>query len=401
MPFKGKKILVGITAGIAAYKAAIVVRELAKNGAHVKVVMTPDATAFVTPLTLATLSGNAVNIDFFDAKTGVWANHVDLGLWADLMLIAPLTANSLAKMATGICDNLLLATYLSAKCPIMFAAAMDLDMYAHETTQQNIQKLISRGHHFIKPGTGALASGLSGEGRMAEVEEIVNFVQDFFEEDLPLKGKKVMVSAGPTYEKIDSVRFIGNFSSGKMGYELANVFAEKGAEVFLIAGPGNQVPKFDNIHVTRIISALDMLNACVQISDQMDYIVMAAAIADFRPHNPIDKKIKKAENKMLQIDLEPTKDVLKFLGSNKKPNQCLIGFALEDSNELSNAIKKIESKNLDFIVLNSLNDNGAGFEHDTNKVTLIDKNKRKVEFGLANKYAIASQIVNHILSEHI
>ncbi|MBX2985360.1 MAG: bifunctional phosphopantothenoylcysteine decarboxylase/phosphopantothenate--cysteine ligase CoaBC [Bacteroidia bacterium] len=394
MDFKGKRIIIGITSSIAAYKAAFLVRELVKSNAEVQVIMTKDATAFVTPLTLSTLSKRPVYIDFFKPENGEWTNHVELGLWADIMLIAPATANTLAKMATGICDNLLLATYLSAKCPVFFAPAMDLDMYAHLTTKDNIQTLINHGNHLIPAVNGELASGLYGEGRMAEPADILNILQNYF--NPTLKGKHILVTAGPTYEKIDPVRFIGNFSSGKMGFAIAQAFAEKGAIVNLVSGTTGIKANHANIKVHSIVSADEMFDKCMKLLSKSDYIVMSAAVADFKPKSIAKIKIKKEKSDFDTIELIPNKDILFEMGKKKTTKQILVGFALEDRNEIANAKAKIKKKNLDFIVLNSMNDKGAGFGSDTNKVTLIDKKSKTIELPLASKNEIARQLVELI-----
>lgn len=393
MHTKGKRILIGVTSSIAAYKAAFLVRELVKSGAEVQVIMTKDATAFVTPLTLSTLSKRPVLIEFIDSSTGKWTNHVELALWADLMLIAPTTANTLAKMASGICDNLLMAIYLSAKCPVFFAPAMDLDMYAHPTTKSNIKTIVDNGGFFIPAGSGELASGLYGEGRMAEVEVILETINRFF---LPrLKGKQVLITAGPTYEKIDPVRFIGNFSTGKMGFSLAQAFAEQGATVQLVSGVTQQEANHPLIKVHPVVSADEMYQQCMKFFDKSDFVVMSAAVADFKPQSVAKRKIKKEVSKMESIALEPNIDILFEMGKKKK-HQTLVGFALEDSHEIQNAQRKVEKKNLDFIVLNSMNDKGAGFGSDTNKVTLIDKKFQAIELPLASKIEIAKQLVELI-----
>ncbi|MCO6495434.1 MAG: bifunctional phosphopantothenoylcysteine decarboxylase/phosphopantothenate--cysteine ligase CoaBC [Bacteroidetes bacterium] len=394
MHIKGKHILLGITSSIAAYKAAFLVRELIKSGAEVQVIMTKDATAFITPLTLSTLSKRPVYIDFFKPETGEWNNHVELGSWADIMLIAPATANTIAKMANGYCDNLLLATYLSAKCPVFFAPAMDLDMYAHPTTKTNIQKLSDNGNILIPAGKGELASGLDGEGRLAEIPEILQIIDNHF--NPKLKGKRILITAGPTYEKIDPVRFIGNFSSGKMGFALAKAFAEQGANVHLVSGVTNQTANHPKIKVHSIVSADEMFDKCMEFLPKSDYIIMSAAVADFKPKSTAKNKIKKEKNDLKSIELIPNKDILFEMGKKKSKKQVLVGFALEDKNEVLNAKTKIEKKNLDYIVLNSLNDKGAGFGTDTNKVTLIDKKLKMIELPLASKTEIAKQLVELI-----
>ena len=392
----GKKIIVGVSGSIAAYKSALLVRLLAKEGVEAKVVMTSAAKDFITPLTLATLSKNPVLIDFTKDDQGGWNNHVELGLWADAMVIAPASANTLAKMANGICDNLLSAVYLSARCPVFFAPAMDLDMLQHPSTKSNIDRLISFGNHQIMPAFGELASGLVGTGRMAEPEEIVGVLNRFFSTDKRLLGKKALVTAGPTHEALDPVRFIGNNSSGKMGFAIAEELANMGADVELVVGPTYLSVYSDKVKVTRVTSAEDMYNACVSHFPSSDITVLSAAVADYRPVHKADQKIKKSESSMT-IELIKTRDIAAELGKQKKANQFVMGFALETENETANAEKKIVSKNFDLIVLNSLNDKGAGFAHDTNKVTLIDKNGSKKEFPLKSKKDVAKDIVNAIV----
>lgn len=396
----GKKILLGVTAGIAAYKVSFLVRLFIRAGAEVKVVMTPAAKDFVTPLTLSTLSKNPVHSTFYDKtdENELWNNHVDLALWADLMVIAPLTANTLAKMADGICDNLLLATYLSAKSTVYFAPAMDLDMYKHETTSKNIGILEKRGNIFIPPSFGELASGLEGEGRMAEPEEIVSFVQDHLTEGMPLRGKQVLITAGPTFEAIDPVRFIGNHSSGKMGFALAEEAASLGADVVLISGPSHERLVNDSVQRIDVVSADEMYEATHKFADDVDIAIFSAAVSDFKPKVVSSQKIKKKEESMT-FELVRTKDILASVGAKKK-KQYLVGFALETENELENAKEKIRNKNLDLIVLNSLNDEGAGFKSTTNKITLIDKNENVRSFDLKNKKEVASDIFNEIV-KHI
>ena len=393
----GKKIILGVTGSIAAYKAAILTRLLVKNGAQVKVILTSDAKEFITPLTLATLSKNPVYSEFKIDETGVWNNHVELGLWADVMLIAPATANTIAKMANGLCDNLLLATYLSARCPVFFAPAMDLDMYQHPSTQANIATLTGYGNHIINPNDGELASGLSGVGRLAEPEEIVEVLNKHFSNNLPLKGKKALVSAGPTYENIDPVRFIGNHSSGKMGYAIAHRLAVLGAEVTLVSGPSHQTVNNTAIKKVAVTSAKQMFDACTSVAPKQDIIVMAAAVADYTPAEVAAEKIKKADG-VMNITLTKTADILKELGKSKPAKQVLVGFALETNDELEHARQKLENKNLDFIVLNSMNDKGAGFGVDTNKITLLDRTGKQEEFTLKAKQEVAIDIVNKIIS---
>jgi phosphopantothenoylcysteine decarboxylase/phosphopantothenate--cysteine ligase len=393
---KGKNILLGISGGIASYKIAVFVRLLKKAGAHVKVVMTPAAKEFITPLTLATLSENPVFSEFSNKESGEWNSHVELGLWADVFFVAPATANTLAKMANGICDNLLLATYLSAKCPIFIAPAMDLDMYKHPTTTKNIAALKSFGYHIVDATEGELASGLVGKGRMEEPEKMFEILNTFFNQKQPLKNKKVLITAGPTYEQIDPVRFIGNNSSGKMGLELANQAKKLGADVTLVIGP-NHIQFDDSLTVIKVKSADEMYKAVHKQVKKADVIIMSAAVADFKPKQVSNQKIKKS-NADLVIELEPTQDILKSVGEIKTKKQLLVGFALESNNELENAKGKLKSKNLDLIVLNSLNDKGAGFEFDTNKITLIDKSNKVKKFELKSKAEVAADVFNKIVS---
>lgn len=392
---KGKKIIVGITGGIAAYKIPLLVRLLKKNGAEVQVVMTRFAHEFVTPLTLATVSGRPVLTDFFDKNDGTWNSHVDLGLWADAMIIAPLTANSMAKMAIGMADNFLMTLVLSARCPIFFAPSMDFDMFQHPTTIENIKKLQKLGYHYIEPASGELASGLTGPGRLKEPEELLSELNFFFEQALTFKGKKVLISAGPTYEPIDPVRFIGNRSSGKMGLALAKAFSQKGADVELVLGPVSLETDFPGIHVVPVSTAEEMYNACTEAFENVDIAVMAAAVADFTPANVATVKIKK-ENGIEKIELRATSDILASLGKVKKGNQILVGFALETDDELVNASKKLERKNLDMIVLNSLKDQGAGFGVDTNKITVLKKDGTSNTFPLKTKESVALDILSEI-----
>ncbi|WP_165730091.1 bifunctional phosphopantothenoylcysteine decarboxylase/phosphopantothenate--cysteine ligase CoaBC [Polaribacter sp. 20A6] len=396
----GKKILLGITAGIAAYKTAGLVRLFIKLGAEVKVIMTPASKDFITPLTLSTLSKNPVYSTFYnkeDEENELWNNHVDLGLWADYMVVAPATANTMSKMANGTCDNLLLAVYLSAKCPIYFAPAMDLDMYIHPSTKEISQKLKSFGNTIIPATSGELASGLVGEGRMAEPEDIVSFIENDILSKLPLKGKKLLLTAGPTYEAIDPVRFIGNHSSGKMGFAIAKAAANLGAEVFLISGPSHQKINHSLVHRISVVSADEMYNAAHKYFKEVDIAILSAAVADYRPKNVATQKIKKTTS-ALEIELEPTKDILASLGEIKE-NQFLVGFALETNNELENAKGKLKRKNLDAIVLNSLQDKGAGFATDTNKITIIDKDLTEKSFELKSKEEVAKDIMNEILKK--
>ena len=392
----GKNILLGITGGIAAYKTTFLVRLLIKAGANVKVVLTESASSFVTPLTLATLSKNAVLSSFVDEEDGTvsWNNHVELGLWADMVLIAPATANTLSKMANGTCDNLLMATYLSAKCPVYFAPAMDLDMYRHPSTTATFKKLLSFGNIMIPATSGELASGLIGEGRMAEPEDIVDFLKDHLGKGLPLSGKKMLITAGPTYEAIDPVRFIGNHSSGLMGYELARNAAKLGAKVYLVSGPSHLTVQHSHIEVVKVTSADEMYKATVSLYPDMDIVICAAAVADYRPKLVADQKIKKTSEEFT-ITLVKNKDILFSLGEMKK-EQFLVGFALETENEVENAIGKLKRKNLDAIVLNSLNDSGAGFGKLTNKISFIDKNLDIKTFELKTKAEVALDILNEI-----
>ena len=395
----GKKILLGITAGIAAYKTATLVRLFIKLGAEVKVIMTPASKDFITPLTLSTLSKNPVHSTFYDKEeeNELWNNHVDLGLWADYLLIAPATANTLSKMSNGTCNNLLLATYLSAKCPVYFAPAMDLDMYIHPSTKESLQKLQDFGNILIPATSGELASGLVGEGRMAEPEDIVSFIENDILEKLPLKGKKVLITAGPTYEAIDPVRFIGNHSSGKMGFAIANAAANLGAEVYLISGPSHQKIKHSLVHRIDVVSAEEMYKASHTYFKEVDIAILSAAVADYKPKNVANQKIKKKDS-TLHIELTPTKDILASLGEIKEA-QFLVGFALETNNELENAKSKLKRKNLDAIVLNSLQDKGAGFATDTNKITIIDKDFNEKSFELKSKKEVAKDIINEIIKK--
>ena len=393
----GKKILLGITGGIAAYKTAFLVRLMIKAGAEVRVVLTESAADFVSPLTLATLSRNPVLSSFVNEEEGStdWNNHVELGLWADLMLIAPATANTLSKMASGTCDNLLLAVYLSAKCPVYFAPAMDLDMYKHPSTEKSFDTLKSYGNIMIPAASGELASGLHGEGRMAEPEDIISFLEDHLRSGLPLKGQRVMITAGPTYEALDPVRFIGNHSSGLMGYELAKAAAELGAEVVLISGPSHLVLDNNQIQLVRVTTAEEMYQKAHEYFETVDIAIAAAAVSDYRPKDVASQKIKK-ESESLNLELIKNKDILQSLGEKKK-KQYLVGFALETENEIENAKKKLQKKNLDAIVLNSLNDEGAGFAKSTNKITFIDKNSDLTAFELKTKSEVAQDIWNEIM----
>ena len=393
----GKKVLLAVTAGIAAYKTASLVRLFIKSGAEVKVIMTPASKDFITPLTLSTLSKNPVVSTFYDKEeeNELWNNHVDLGLWADLMLVAPATANTLSKMTNGTCDNLVLATYLSAKCPVYFAPAMDLDMYLHPSTKASLEKLQRFGNLLIPATSGELASGLVGEGRMAEPEDIVSFIERDIHAKLPLKGRKVLITAGPTYEAIDPVRFIGNHSSGKMGFEIAKTAANLGAEVVLIAGPSNQQINHAFIQRINITSAQEMYEVAHRYYDACDIAILSAAVADYRPKNIASQKIKK-KDAALEIALEPTKDILASLGALKK-NQFLVGFALETNDGIVHAKGKLHRKNLDMIVLNSLQDKGAGFATDTNKITIIDAQMNEEAFEVKPKSEVAEDIIKEVL----
>ena len=394
---RGKHIILGVTGSIAAYKAATLTRLLVKEGASVKVVMTPLAKEFITPLTMATLSKSPIMVDFYNPENGDWNSHVDLGLWADLYLIAPASANTIGKMAGGIADNLLLTTYLSAKCPVMVAPAMDLDMYKHPATQRNLKVLQSFGNIIIEPESGELASGLIGKGRMEEPEKIVSFITDYFARQADFKGKKVVVTAGPTYEKIDPVRFIGNYSSGKMGLAIAEELAGRGAEVVLVCGPVNLKTSHPAIRRVDVESAAQMYEVTSKEFVNSDVAVLSAAVADFTPKEKADHKIKRGKDDLL-LELLPTKDIAAELGRIKTASQLLIGFALETNDEEINALSKMQRKNLDMIVLNSLNDKGAGFSVDTNKVTILDKAGDKTVYELKTKVEVAKDIVDQIAS---
>jgi len=396
MSLKGKNIAIGVCGGIAAYKIASLVRLLVKENANVQVLMTLDAKEFITPLTLATLSKRPVLSDYINRHTETWNNHVELGLQADLLLIAPATANTLSKMAHGACDNLLLATYLSAKCAVMFAPAMDLDMWLHPSTQENVHRLLNFGNILIAPGKGELASGLIGEGRLAEPEEMLQHIQHFFSNSLPLEGKKALVTAGPTHEAIDPVRFIGNHSSGKMGYAIASALQSLGATVTLVSGP-TQLPTPPKVNRHDVTSAQEMLEACSSHFETADIIVMSAAVADYTPVSVASQKIKKKDTN-LEIALKKTTDILATLGKKKTNKQTLVGFALETENELQNAQDKLQRKNLDYIVLNSMQDKGAGFGGDTNKVTMIDRKGETQQFELKSKKDVANDIAAVIIA---
>ena len=399
----GKNILLGVTGGIAAYKSTYLVRLFKKQGANVQVLMTPSSKDFVTPLSLSTLSNNPVLSDFFDPKdeNKLWNNHVELALWADIFLIAPATSNTLSKMATARADNLLLATYLSSKCPVYFAPAMDLDMHKNLANQENIQKLISHGKIHIPVSSGFLASGLEGDGRMKEPEKIISFIINNIKKDLILLNKKILITAGPTYESIDAVRFIGNFSSGKMGFSLAKTAANLGAKVILITGPTSLNIIDDNIFVINVVTADEMFLEVKKHFKSSDISILSAAVSDFKPKNRSKIKIKKQNLDLLSIDLVENIDILKYLGDNKSNKQILVGFALETDNEFQNALSKIENKNLDAIVLNSLNDKGAGFGHDTNKVTFINKNGKTRKFKLKSKIDVSKDIFNELVKNFL
>lgn len=396
---KGKKFILGIAGGIAAYKCAQLTRLLVKEGAEVQVIMTKLAKEFITPLTMATLSKRPILVEFFNPENGDWNSHVDSGLWADAMIVAPATANTMGKMANGVADNLLITTYLSARCPVFVAPTMDLDMYQHPSTQRNMQTLLSYGNHLIEPNAGELASGLVGKGRMAEPEEIVDELKRFFQnqDKQELVGKKILVSAGPTHEKIDPVRFIGNYSSGKMGYAIAEELAERGAEVLLVSGPSQLSVVHKNIKRINVQSAAEMLDACVKEYKDADAAIMSAAVADYTPEVVEGEKVKRKAPKV-SIELKATVDIAAKLGATKTKNQLLVGFALETQNAEGNARKKLQKKNLDFIVLNSLEDAGAGFNSDTNKITIIDKDNKTQNFPLKSKVEVAKDIVNELLT---
>lgn len=395
---KGKKIILGITGSIAAYKACYIIRGLIKQGAEVQVVITPAGKEFITPITLSALTSKPVISEFFAQRDGTWNSHVDLGLWADAMLIAPATASTIGKMANGIADNMLITTYLSAKAPVFVAPAMDLDMYAHPSTQKNLDTLRSFGNHIIEPGTGELASHLVGKGRMEEPEAIIRALDEFFSTSGELQGRKIMITAGPTYEKIDPVRFIGNYSSGKMGFALAEECARRGAEVTLIAGPVQLEAKHSRIHRIDVESAEEMHVASQACFSDADVAILCAAVADYRPETVADKKIKREKEGELTLHLQATKDIAAGLGAAKREGQLLVGFALETNNEQQNAEGKLERKNFDFIVLNSLNDVGAGFRHDTNKISIIDR-KGRTDYPLKSKTEVAQDIIDRLSDE--
>ena len=394
---KGKHIILGITGSIAAYKAAYIIRGLVKKGAEVQVVITPSGKEFITPLTLATLSSHPVISEFFSNRDGTWNSHVDLGLWADAMLIAPATASTIGKMANGIADNMLVTTYLSCKAPVFVAPAMDLDMFAHPTTQQNLDRLRSFGNRIIEPASGELASHLVGKGRMEEPDKIIEALEEFFSEQQELKGKKIVITAGPTYEKIDPVRFIGNYSSGKMGYALAEACANRGAEVILVSGPVSLSTHHPAIKRIDVESADEMYEATVQAFQEANAAILCAAVADYRPENKTEQKIKREKDEELMLRLVANKDIAAALGSMKKDGQVLVGFALETQNGVQHATGKLERKNLDFIVLNSLSDAGAGFRCDTNKVSILERNGQITEYALKSKTEVAGDIVNKLV----
>ncbi len=393
MYLKDKKIIVGITGSIAAYKAAVLVRLLKKQGAEVQVIMTADAHSFITPLTLATLSGRPVLTAYFDQESGQWYNHVELGLWADIMIIAPATANTIAKLANGLADNLLSAVYLSARCPVLVAPAMDLDMLKHPATRKNLETLKAFGNQIAAPGHGELASGLTGEGRLAEPEEIVRISEKYFSRRRAFAGKKVLITSGPTVEPFDPVRFVSNHSTGKMGYELAKAFNDAGADVTLVSGPVHLKSPDEDITIVRVQTALQMYNACRERVADADLVIFAAAVADYRPDDVLEYKMKKSEE-VLQWQLRKNVDIARTLGAGKKEGQLMIGFALETDNEKENALKKLTGKNMDMIVLNSLQDEGAGFGHDTNKITVIEKDGTETPFVLKTKEQAAWDILS-------
>lgn len=396
---KGKNIILGITGGIAAYKSVTLLRLLVKAGAQVQVVITPAGKEFITPVTLSALSGRPVVSEFFTANTGEWHSHVDLGLWADAMVIAPATASTIGKMANGIADNMLVTTYLSAKAPVFVAPAMDLDMMAHPSTVANIERLRSYGNIIIEPAEGELASHLVGKGRMEEPEEIARVLDRYFDSAASFAGKKILITAGPTYEKIDPVRFIGNYSTGKMGYAIAEEAAARGAEVTVVSGPVAIKAVNPAIKVVDVESAVEMRDACVQLFDDVDVAILCAAVADYAPAEFVDRKIKREEGEPPVIHLKKNPDIAATLGERKRPGQTLVGFALETDNEMDNALGKLRRKNLDMIVLNSLRDAGAGFGTDTNKVTIIDASGTVTPVPLMDKHRVAAAIIDHIAAE--
>ena len=394
---KGKKIVLGITGSIAAYKAAYLIRAFIKKGAEVQVVITPSGKEFITPITLSALTSKPVISEFFSQRDGTWNSHVDLGLWADAMIIAPATASTIGKMANGIADNMLITTYLSMKAPVFVAPAMDLDMFAHPSTQKNLDMLRSYGNHIIEPGEGELASHLTGKGRMEEPDTIVRILETFFEKKDILSKRKIVITAGPTYEKIDPVRFIGNYSSGKMGYALAEECATRGAKVTLISGPVQLQTQHPNIYRIDVESAEEMYHTALKEYADADAGILCAAVADFTPENVSEHKIKREKDDLI-LRLKPTQDIAAALGEKKKSNQILVGFALETNNEAEHAKDKLQRKNLDFIVLNSLRDSGAGFRHDTNKISIID-GKETISYPLKSKKEVATDIVERLVKE--
>ncbi len=393
---KGKKIVLGITGSIAAYKACLLIRGLVKRGAEVQVVITPAGKEFITPITLSALTSKPVISEFFSGRDGTWNSHVDLGLWADAMIIAPATASTIGKMANGIADNMLITTYLSMKAPVFVAPAMDLDMFAHPSTQKNLERLRSYGNHIIEPTSGELASHLEGKGRMEEPENIIKVLEQYFSAGLDLAGKNILITAGPTYEKIDPVRFIGNYSSGKMGIALAEVCARRGAHVILICGPTPLQTTHPNIRRIDVESANEMYRECMDRFTETDAAILCAAVADFTPIRTADKKIKR-EGEELTLHLQPTQDIAQALGKTKQEGQKLVGFALETHDEAAHAMEKLNRKNFDFIVLNSLNDSGAGFRHDTNKITILSHNSRQ-EYPLKDKKEVAEDIIDQLVA---
>ncbi len=398
MTMKGKHIILGISGGIAAYKSATLLRLFIKAGAEVQVIMTPSGKEFITPVTLSALSGKPVVSEFFTANTGEWHSHVDLGLWADAMVIAPATASTIAKMANGVADNMLITTYLSAKAPVFVAPAMDLDMFAHPTTTRNLDLLRSYGNTIIEPASGELASHLVGKGRMEEPENIFKVIEAFFARKEDLKGKRMLVTAGPTYEKIDPVRFIGNYSTGKMGYAIAEEAASRGAEVVLVSGPVDLTTRHPAIDLVKVESAREMLAACEERFDSVDYAVMCAAVADYAPADCAATKIKREGNEPPVIHLVKNPDIAKTLGMKKRPGQKMVGFALETDHEFDNAMTKLRSKNLDMIVLNSLRDKGAGFGTDTNKITIFTADGGETSFALKSKREVAADIIDTLIT---
>lgn len=393
---KGKKIVLGITGSIAAYKAAVLTRGLIKKGAEVQIVITPAGKEFITPITLSALTSKPVISEFFSQRDGTWHSHVDLGLWADAMIVAPATASSIGKMAHGIADNMLITTYLSMKAPVFIAPAMDLDMFAHPATQKNLEILRSYGNHIIEPASGELASHLVGKGRMEEPEKIIEVLEEFFAKQQDLSGKEIVITAGPTYEKIDPVRFIGNYSSGKMGYALAEVCASRGAQVTLVSGPVHLSVSHPHIHCIKVESASQMYQAATQAFAHADAGILCAAVADFTPASTAETKIKREKEDFL-LCLKPTQDIAAALGQQKRNGQVLVGFALETNDEMAHAQDKLKRKNLDFIVLNSLNDKGAGFQHDTNKITILDQHGA-TPYPLKTKKEVAEDIVDKLAS---